>query len=97
MMRIKQQFLHAISLNKVRQAASMHLCLRESCVDSTEPLKVLLHDFFNRYLLAKDEDILKFEEALLMIVETIEEGEKFTKASLKLQPMLSNFMNIAVR
>ena len=89
------------SLNQLRQVASKHPSIRESCLDSIEPVKVLLHNTLGRiqlkgknteaYLSAKDEEISKFEEVLLAIDETIEEGEKLTKASLKSHPKLTNF------
>lgn len=73
------------SLNELRQVASKHPRLKESCIDSIEPVKLLLYDIFGRiqlkgknieaYISAKDEEILKCEEALLAIDETIEEGE----------------------
>ena len=73
----------------------------ESCIDSNEPVKLLLRDAFGRiqlkgknieaYISAKDEEILKCEETLLATDKTTEGGEKLRKASLKTHPKLSNF------
>ena len=89
------------SLNQLRQAASKCPGLKESCLDSIEPIKVLLHDTFGRiqlkgknieaYISAKDEEIKKFEQVLSGIDDMIEEGEKLTKPSLKAHPQLINF------
>ena len=36
------------SLSQLRQAVLKHPHLKESCLDSVEPVKVLLHDCFGR-------------------------------------------------
>ena len=88
------------SLSQLRQALK-HPHLKESCLGSVEPVKVLLHDCFGRLKLKEksvapfhpcsDDDMTTFLETLMTIDETIEEGEKFRKASLKVHSKLSEF------
>ena len=91
------------SLNQLRQAALKMPHIKEACLDSVEPVKILLQDIFGRILLkekniksyqsATDEEIATFQKALSTIDESIEQGEKFKKASLKDHTKLSEFYN----
>ena len=91
------------SLAALRHAAERNPHIREVCVDSIEPVKILLHDVFGRislkgkviegFSVATEQDIAEFEKGLLEVDETVTIGEKLKKASLDDHQKLNAFYN----
>jgi len=73
-------------------AAERNPQIREACVDSIEPLKILLHDIFGRigpkgkvinvFSSATEHEMAEFEKGLLEVDKTLTIGEKLKKGSL---------------